>query len=95
MKTKWRNSLFSRKYKARQEKLSRFIIWATIAIAVYWFAWKKGIWDNIVRGLGLMEWEIPFFRSIYSIFFTAPVSVMFILFFFVYLIFRSIWIFST
>lgn len=94
MKTKWRNSLFSRKYKARQEKLSCFIIWAAIAIAVYWFAWKKGIWDNIVRGLGLMEWEIPFFRSIYSIFFTAPVSVMLILFFILYLIWRSIWIFS-
>lgn len=41
-----------------------------------------------------MEWEIPFLRSIYSVFFTAPVSMVLCLFFIFYFIWRTIWIFS-
>lgn len=80
MKTKWKN--FSRKYKARQKGLSSVIIGAVVIIIIYWFIWKKGIWNNIIRGLGFMEWEIPFLRSIYSVFFTAPVSMVLCLFLF-------------
>ncbi len=89
-------AVLPKKYRYIQEKLSSYVMWASVLVSIIWLMEKRTVIDIIMKSLGLSRIELPFMQPVIrqagDVLMRLSVNMAFGLFLAVYILFKMVWL---